>query len=59
MADVLTVEQLKNRRAAVKKTLESMVRAGAGADEFSNMEKYLKLLDKRIERAEQVQTKVR
>lgn len=46
------LEQLRRQRSAVKKTLERMVRDGAGAAEFQKMERYLKLIDREIGRAE-------
>ena len=52
MKDTLTIDQLKIQRAATKKRLEIMVRAGAEKAEVEKVEKYLKLLDKRIERSE-------
>ena len=51
MADVLTLEQLRRQRKAVVKKLEKMAREHAPIGEFTKTEKYLKLLDKRIERA--------
>lgn len=55
MKDPLNIEQLRRQRTAIKKKLERMVRDGASAEEFGKMEKYLKLLDRRIE----IQTDVR
>ena len=52
MADALTLEQLQLHRKAVVKKLETMSREHAPISEFTKTEKYLKLLDKRIERAE-------
>lgn len=52
MADVLTLEQLRRQRKVVVKKLETMAREHAPISEFTKTEKYLKLLDKRIERAE-------
>lgn len=51
MADALTLEQLQLRRKVVVKKLEKMAREHAPISEFTKAEKYLKLLDKRIERA--------
>ena len=51
MADGLTLEQLQLHRKAVVKKLEMMARKHAPISEFEKAEKYLKLLDKRIERA--------
>lgn len=52
MADVLTLEQLRRQRKDVVKKLEKMAREHAPIGEFTKTEKYLKLLDKRIERSE-------
>ena len=52
MADVLKLERLQLRRKAVVKKLETMARKYAPTSEFMKAEEYLKLLDKRIERAE-------
>lgn len=59
MADVLTLEQLKHQRKTVVKKLEKMAREHAPIEEFTKTEKYLKLLDRRIEKAEHAQTDVR
>lgn len=52
MADVLTLEQLRRQRKAVVKKLEKMAREHAPIEEFTKAEKYLKFLDRRIERSE-------
>lgn len=59
MGDVLTLEQLKHQRKTVVKKLEKMAREHAPIEEFTKTEKYLKLLDRRIEKAERAQTDVR
>lgn len=43
-----SIDQLRRQRAEVKKTIERMLRDGAGAEEFQKMERYLKLLDRQI-----------
>ena len=50
--DPLNLEQLKRLRIAVKKKLEDLVRKGESPDEVRKVEKYLKLIDRRIERSE-------
>ena len=53
MKDPLNLDQLKKQRAAVKKKIEDLARRGAEKAEIEKAEKYMKLLDKRIERSEQ------
>ena len=52
MKDPLNLDQLKKQRSAVKKKIEDLARRGAEKAEIEKAEKYLKLLDKRIERSE-------
>lgn len=50
MNDPRTLKKLQKQRAALKKKMEDIVRTGAGREEFSKIEEYLKMLDKRIGR---------
>lgn len=50
--DPLTIDQLRRQRSAVKKKLEDLARKGASPEELRKVEKYMKLLDKRIDRIE-------
>ena len=53
MADHLTLAQLEHQRATYKKKLESLVRKGISPEEFKKYDAYIRLLDKRIEKAKQ------
>lgn len=48
--DVLTLEQLKAQREAVKGKIEQLAQKKASATEIKRAEDYLKLLDARIKR---------
>lgn len=50
MRDPLTIDQLRDQRAAVKQKIEQLARRGAEKSEIEKAETYLKLLDKRLER---------
>ena len=48
MNDPRTLKKLQKQRAALKKKMEETVRTGAGREEFSKIEEYLKKLDRQM-----------
>ena len=57
--DPLNNEQLRRLRKAVKQKLEDIVRKGGSHEDLRKIEKYLKLIDKRIERSTQTADKTK
>ena len=55
--DPLNNDQLHKQRKAVKQKMEDLARKGGSPDDLRKVEKYLKLIDRRIERSEQAADK--